>query len=56
VRSCAQQQQNTSQLYQILTGASVASKLRQVQEQIDRYINLIPMITLAGAVNFRQVI
>jgi hypothetical protein len=33
----------------------VASKLRLAQEEIDRYINLIPMITLVAAVGARQV-
>jgi hypothetical protein len=55
VRSCAQQQKNTSQLYQMFTGADVAAKLRLAQEEIDRYINLIPMITLVAAVGARQV-
>jgi len=55
VRSCAQRQENTSQIYQMFTGAEVASKLRLAQEEIDRYINLIPMITLVAAVGARQV-
>ncbi|XP_066375601.1 uncharacterized protein [Miscanthus floridulus] len=54
VRSCAQRQENTSQIYQMFTGAEVASKLRLAQEEIDRYINLIPMITLVAAVGARQ--
>ncbi|XP_066343655.1 cell number regulator 13-like [Miscanthus floridulus] len=54
VRSCAQRQENTSQIYQMFTGAKVASKLRLAQEEIDRYINLIPMITLVAAVGARQ--
>lgn len=55
VRSCGQQQENTNPLYRMFTGAEVASKLRLVQEEIDRYINLIPVITLVGAINARQV-
>jgi hypothetical protein len=39
----------------MFTGADVASKLRLAQEEIDRYINLIPMITLVAAVGARQV-
>jgi hypothetical protein len=34
----------------MFTGAEVASKLRLAQEEIDRYINIIPMITLVAAV------
>ncbi|GJN14757.1 hypothetical protein PR202_gb01614 [Eleusine coracana subsp. coracana] len=50
VRYCSQQQENTSKLYQMFTGADVALKLRQAQEEIDRYINLIPMITAVTAI------
>lgn len=50
VRYCRQHQQNTSKLYQMFTGADVASKLRQAQEEIDFYINLIPMITAVATV------
>lgn len=51
VRSCSQcQKQNAGQLYGIINGPAVACKLRAVQEEIDRYIQLIPMITLVAAV------
>ncbi|KAL6607817.1 hypothetical protein ACP70R_040880 [Stipagrostis hirtigluma subsp. patula] len=50
VRSCSQQQENTSQLYQMLTGAGVADKLRRAQEEIDRYITLVPVITAVAVV------
>uniref|UniRef100_A0A0E0NGM5 MCAfunc domain-containing protein n=1 Tax=Oryza rufipogon TaxID=4529 RepID=A0A0E0NGM5_ORYRU len=50
VRSCSQQQESRSQLYGIISGPAVACKLREVQEEIDRYIQLIPMITLVAAV------
>jgi len=53
VRSCSQHQENRSQLYLMFTGAEVASKLRLAQEEIDRYINLIPMITLVAALGDR---
>ncbi|CAO2184885.1 unnamed protein product [Urochloa humidicola] len=53
VRSCSQYQENRSQLYQIFTGADVASKLRLAQEEIDRYINLIPMISLVAVLGAR---
>ncbi|XP_052168593.1 cell number regulator 13-like isoform X5 [Oryza glaberrima] len=53
VRSCSQQQESRSQLYQMLKGADVACKLRAALEEIDRYIQLIPMITLVAAIAVR---
>jgi hypothetical protein len=53
VRSCSQQQESRSQLYQMLKGADVACKLRAALEEIDRYIQLIPMITLVAAIAAR---
>uniref|UniRef100_A0A0E0B260 Protein kinase domain-containing protein n=1 Tax=Oryza glumipatula TaxID=40148 RepID=A0A0E0B260_9ORYZ len=54
VRSCSQQQESRSQLYQMLKGADVACKLRAALEEIDRYIQLIPMITLVAAIAARR--
>jgi hypothetical protein len=50
VRSCSQEQAATSYLYQLFTGAHTAKKLRAAEEEIDRYIRLIPMISLVATV------
>ncbi|XP_062229665.1 uncharacterized protein LOC133927286 [Phragmites australis] len=50
VRSCSQEQAARSYLYQLLTGAQTAAKLRAAEEEIDRYIRLMPMIGLVATV------
>ncbi|CAN6176984.1 unnamed protein product [Urochloa humidicola] len=49
VRSCGQELELRSYLYRLLTGAQTAAKLRAAEEEIDRYIRLIPMIGLVAA-------
>ncbi|KAL6603216.1 hypothetical protein ACP70R_043577 [Stipagrostis hirtigluma subsp. patula] len=48
VRSCGEDRAARSYLYQLLTGAHTAAKLRAAEEEIDRYIRLIPMIGLVS--------
>ncbi|GJN39210.1 hypothetical protein PR202_gb28314 [Eleusine coracana subsp. coracana] len=50
VRSCGHEQAARSYLYRLVTGASTAAKLRAAEEEIDRYIRLIPMISLVATV------
>ncbi|KAL6607820.1 hypothetical protein ACP70R_040883 [Stipagrostis hirtigluma subsp. patula] len=44
VKFCSDQQQTTSLVRQMFTGHDVAAKLRQAQEEIDRYITLVSLI------------
>lgn len=48
VRSCGQDLAARGYLYQLLTGAQTAAKLRAAQEEIDRYILLVPVIGLVA--------
>ncbi|CAD6335545.1 unnamed protein product [Miscanthus lutarioriparius] len=50
VRSCGQELELRSYLYQLLTGAHTAARLLAAEEEIDRYIRLIPMIGLVATV------
>lgn len=50
VRSCGQELELRSYLYQLLTGAHTAARLRAAEEEIDRYIRLIPMIGIVATV------
>ncbi|KAL6840955.1 hypothetical protein ACP4OV_029215 [Aristida adscensionis] len=45
VRSCGDELKTTSRVYHFFTGSDMADKLQKTQEEIDRYINLIPTIT-----------
>jgi len=50
VRTCGRELEFRSYIYQLLTGARTAARLRAAEEEIDRYIRLIPMIGLLATV------
>lgn len=52
VRSCGREQAARSYIYRMFTGAHTAAKLRAAEDEIDRYIRLIPMISLVATVPF----
>ncbi|CAL5049898.1 unnamed protein product [Urochloa decumbens] len=54
VRSCGQEMDLRGYLYQLLTGAHTAASLRAAEEEIDRYIRLIPMIGLVATVRVQS--
>lgn len=51
VRSCGEEMELRSYFYQLLTGTGgqTAARLRAAEEEIDRYIRLMPMIGLVAA-------
>ncbi|WVZ78776.1 hypothetical protein U9M48_026432 [Paspalum notatum var. saurae] len=50
VRSCGDELDLRSYLYQLLTGTHTNARMRAAEEEIDRYIRLIPMISLVATV------